>query len=107
MLCVLNYEVASFSSSRYMKNNFVTAAAEAAADIDDSIKRKRFVLYLETITVQFRMFSPFFSEMTFERCKVQRQAAEWLQEDQPEYEVGGRLPAWKRDIGYEWKQNNT
>ena len=39
---VLNFEVASFSSFRNIKkNHFVTAAAEAAADIDDSIKRKR------------------------------------------------------------------
>ena len=35
---VLNFEVASFSSFRDIENHFVT---EAAADIDDSINRKR------------------------------------------------------------------
>ena len=38
---VVNFEVASFSSFRDIKKkHFVTAAEAAAADIDDSIKRK-------------------------------------------------------------------
>ena len=37
----LNFEVASFSSFRDIEKHFVTAAAEAKADIDDSIKRRR------------------------------------------------------------------
>ena len=40
---VVNFEVASSNSFRNIKkNHFVTAEAVAAADIDDSIKRKRF-----------------------------------------------------------------
>ena len=41
---MVNLEVASSNSFRDIKkNHFVTAAvAEAAADVDDSIKRKRF-----------------------------------------------------------------
>ena len=39
---VVNFEVTSFSSFRDIKKNYFVTAAEAAADIDDSIKRKRF-----------------------------------------------------------------
>ena len=39
---MVNFEVASSNSFRDIrKNHFMTAAAEAPADIDDSIKRKR------------------------------------------------------------------
>ena len=48
----VNFEVASCSSSRdiFLKKHFVTAAAAAAAeaDIDDSIKRKRFRVSLKS-----------------------------------------------------------
>ena len=40
---VINFEVATSNSFRYIqKYNFVTVAEAAEADIDDSIKRKRF-----------------------------------------------------------------
>ena len=40
---MVNFEVASTNSFRDIKkNHFVTAEAAAAADIDDSIQRKRF-----------------------------------------------------------------
>ena len=50
---VLNFEVASFSSVRdIQKNHFVTAAVQAEADIDDSIKRKRIRVSLKNEAVE-------------------------------------------------------
>ena len=50
---VFNVEVASFSSFRDVeKNHFVTAAAKAAADMGDSIKRKRICVSLNTVFLQ-------------------------------------------------------
>ena len=46
---MLNFEVASFSSFRDIpQNHLVTATDAAAADIDDSIKRKRIRVSLKT-----------------------------------------------------------
>ena len=47
---VLNFESASFSSFRDSpKSHFVTAEEAAAADIDDSIKRKRIGVSLKNL----------------------------------------------------------
>ena len=58
---VVNFEVASSSCLRDVKNKyFVTAPAEAAADIDDGIKRKRFRVWLNKL-VGFSIIIYFYS----------------------------------------------
>ena len=47
---MLNFEVSEFSSFRDIKKNHFVAAAEAAADIDDSITRKRIRVSLSQVT---------------------------------------------------------
>ena len=51
------YDVISGQHIKTQKNHFVTAEAEAASDIDDSIKRKRIRVslnYVTALTVLFR-----------------------------------------------------
>ena len=47
---VLNFEVSEFSSFQDIKKNHFVAAAEAAADIDDSIMQKRIRVSLNQVT---------------------------------------------------------
>ena len=52
-----NFEVASSNSFRDIKkHHFVTAAAESAADMDDSIKWKRFRVSLKKSLLIWRLF---------------------------------------------------
>ena len=53
---MFKFEVVALVVSEILKNHFVTAGAAAAADIDDSIKRKPIRLKKHTALLQVRFW---------------------------------------------------